>query len=48
MFVRKTLVDNFWCVGESVINKFIDGFTDGTCTPKKYPLYFVGNSLGTI
>jgi hypothetical protein len=27
-FIEKTLVGNFWFVGESVVNKFTDGFTD--------------------
>jgi hypothetical protein len=29
------LVGNFWSVGKSIVNKFTDGFTDGTCMQKK-------------
>jgi hypothetical protein len=35
--VGKTLVGNLWSVGESVRNKYIDGFTNGQSTPKKVP-----------
>ena len=41
-------ISNFWSVGESVGNKFTDGFTDGKCSQKKYPLYSVDNSLSKI
>jgi hypothetical protein len=29
------LVGNFWSVGKSIVNKFTDDFTDGTCMQKK-------------
>jgi hypothetical protein len=38
--VEKTLVGNFWFVGESVVNKFNDSFTDGICTQKKLLVSF--------
>jgi hypothetical protein len=33
--MKKSLVGNFWSIDNSVINKYIEGFTDGPCVPKK-------------
>ena len=35
MSVEKIFIGNFWSVGEFVINKFIDSFTNKPCVPKK-------------
>jgi hypothetical protein len=48
MFFGKTLISNFWSVGKSVVNKFIKGFIDGSCTKKKILFHSVSNFLGTI
>jgi hypothetical protein len=47
-FVKKTLVDNLWIVGESIDNKHTDGFTNKQNTPKKqiYLLYVVDIFIG--
>jgi hypothetical protein len=33
--MKKSLVGNFWSIDNSVINKYIEDFTDGQCVPKK-------------
>jgi hypothetical protein len=37
----KKLINNLWIVGESVSNKYTNGFTDEQSTPKKFTRFIL-------
>jgi len=48
MSIGKMLICNFWFVGKSVVNKFTNGFIDGSCVAKKQITRFILSVIPSI